>query len=170
MNDQSDTSKNLLRISIQELQSTLTIVLLKNGFTTEKANICAQIFVQNTCEGSTSHGISRFPRFIQYIKNKHIDVRAEPECKKSAGSIEQWDGHLGPGPLNAIFCTRRAMEIQMQLLPLHKVLFIESNPIPVKWAVARMGRCKPALRLPLTPLTEASQAPLEQVMQSSGLL
>jgi 4-hydroxy-tetrahydrodipicolinate synthase len=66
--------------------------------------------------------------------------------------------------------TRRAMEIQMQLLPLHKVLFIESNPIPVKWAVARMGRCKPALRLPLTPLTEASQAPLEQVMQSSGLL
>jgi 4-hydroxy-tetrahydrodipicolinate synthase len=35
----------------------------------------------------------------------------------------------------------RAMQIQLQLLPLHKALFVESNPIPVKWAVSRMGRC-----------------------------
>ena len=111
MNNQPDTSKNLLRISVQELQITLTVVLLKNGFTEEKAKICAQIFVQNTCEGSISHGINRFPRFIQYIKNKHIDVQAEPECKKSIGCIEQWDGHLGPGPLNALYCTQHAMEI-----------------------------------------------------------
>lgn len=65
---------------------------------------------------------------------------------------------------------QRAMEIQMQLLPLHKTLFIESNPIPVKWAVSRLGRCKEALRLPLTPLTQASQQALERVMQSTGLI
>jgi len=64
----------------------------------------------------------------------------------------------------------KAMAIQMQLLPLHKALFIESNPIPVKWAVARMGRCKEALRLPLTQLTEVSRQSLEHVMKSSGLI
>ena len=65
---------------------------------------------------------------------------------------------------------QRAMEIQMQLLPLHKSLFIESNPIPVKWAVARMGHCGTHLRLPLTPLTPDSQNVLARVMQSAGLL
>lgn len=65
---------------------------------------------------------------------------------------------------------QRAMEIQMQLLPLHKILFVEANPIPVKWAVARMGRCKEALRLPLTPLTQASRQSLEAVMKSAELI
>jgi len=65
---------------------------------------------------------------------------------------------------------KRAMEIQFKLLPLHKTLFIESNPIPVKWAVARMGLSKGALRLPLTPLSDASQKTLENVMHSVGLV
>jgi 4-hydroxy-tetrahydrodipicolinate synthase len=64
----------------------------------------------------------------------------------------------------------KAMAIQMRLLPLHKALFVESNPIPVKWAVARMGRCKEALRLPLTPLTEVSRQSLAHVMKSTGLI
>ena len=65
---------------------------------------------------------------------------------------------------------KRAMDIQMQLLPLHKALFVESNPIPVKWAVARMGLCKDSLRLPLTMLTQANQTGLERVMQAQGLI
>ncbi len=65
---------------------------------------------------------------------------------------------------------RRAMEIQFQLLPLHKTLFVESNPIPVKWAAARMGLCTDALRLPLTPLTQANQPALERVMRATGLI
>ncbi|NBW51469.1 MAG: 4-hydroxy-tetrahydrodipicolinate synthase [Betaproteobacteria bacterium] len=64
----------------------------------------------------------------------------------------------------------QAMEIQMKLLPVHKALFIESNPIPVKWAVSRMGLSKSALRLPLTPLTDASQPVLEHALQSAGLI
>ena len=63
-----------------------------------------------------------------------------------------------------------AMAIQMKLLPLHKALFVESNPIPVKWAAARMGLCQPALRLPLTLLTEGNRSPLESVMRSTGLI
>lgn len=65
---------------------------------------------------------------------------------------------------------KRAMEIQFQLLPLHKTLFVESNPIPVKWAAARMGLCSDALRLPLTPLTQANQPALERVMRATGLI
>jgi 4-hydroxy-tetrahydrodipicolinate synthase len=65
---------------------------------------------------------------------------------------------------------QRAMEIQFKLLPLHKALFVESNPIPVKWAVARLGHSQGALRLPLTTLTEPSQQMLERVMQSTGLI
>jgi 4-hydroxy-tetrahydrodipicolinate synthase len=65
---------------------------------------------------------------------------------------------------------KRAMEIQFQLLPLHKTLFVESNPIPVKWAAARMGLCTDALRLPLTPLTQANQPALERVMRATGLI
>lgn len=64
----------------------------------------------------------------------------------------------------------RAMEIQLQLLPLHKALFVESNPIPVKWAVARMGHCGQALRLPLTPLTAASQPAVERALAQCGLV
>jgi 4-hydroxy-tetrahydrodipicolinate synthase len=63
-----------------------------------------------------------------------------------------------------------AMAIQRQLLPLHKALFIESNPIPVKWAVARMGLAGGALRLPLTELTPAAQAVLEPVLRSAALI
>nr|WP_295786731.1 4-hydroxy-tetrahydrodipicolinate synthase [Rhodoferax sp.] len=65
---------------------------------------------------------------------------------------------------------QRAMEIQFQLLPLHKALFVESNPIPVKWAVSRMGLCKDALRLPLTVLTQDNRPMLERVMRSTGLI
>jgi 4-hydroxy-tetrahydrodipicolinate synthase len=65
---------------------------------------------------------------------------------------------------------KRAMEIQFQLLPLHKTLFVESNPIPVKWAVARMGLCGHAVRLPLTQLTPANQPALERVMHATGLI
>ena len=62
------------------------------------------------------------------------------------------------------------MQLQRRLLPLHRDLFIEANPIPVKWAAARLGLCDPALRSPLTPLSAASQPRVEQALQSAGLL
>jgi len=65
---------------------------------------------------------------------------------------------------------RRAAQIHLQLLSLHKQLFVEPNPIPVKWALARLGRCGGTLRLPLTPLTEALQPALEQALRDGGVL
>jgi 4-hydroxy-tetrahydrodipicolinate synthase len=65
---------------------------------------------------------------------------------------------------------RRAMEIQRKLMPVHKHLFVEANPIPVKWAMARMGLCGGALRLPMTPLTAANEPVVEAALRASGLL
>jgi 4-hydroxy-tetrahydrodipicolinate synthase len=65
---------------------------------------------------------------------------------------------------------KRAMEIQFKLMPLHKQLFVEPNPIPVKWALQRMGKCGGTLRLPMTPLTSANQPAVEGALRSAGLL
>ena len=63
-----------------------------------------------------------------------------------------------------------AMRLQKQLLPLHKSLFVESNPIPVKWAVQRMGLCGGELRLPLTPLSKVHHVVVENALKSVGLI
>ena len=65
---------------------------------------------------------------------------------------------------------RRAMEIQMKLLPVHKHLFTEPNPIAVKWAMEQMNLCGATLRLPMTPLTGTNQLPLAQALRDAGLL
>jgi 4-hydroxy-tetrahydrodipicolinate synthase len=65
---------------------------------------------------------------------------------------------------------RRAAAIHLKLLALHRQLFAEANPIPVKWALARMGKIGPALRLPLVPLSDAQHAPLEAALREAGAL
>ncbi len=66
--------------------------------------------------------------------------------------------------------TRDAAAIQMRLLPLHKSLFCESSPAPTKWAMQRLGLIGGGLRLPITPLTAAGQAQVEQALRDAGLL
>ena len=65
---------------------------------------------------------------------------------------------------------KRAMEIQFKLMPLHKNLFIEANPIPVKWAMARLAKCGGTLRLPMTTLSAANEAVVENALRAVGLL
>ena len=65
---------------------------------------------------------------------------------------------------------KRAMEIQFKLLPLHRNLFIEANPIPVKWAMSRMGLCSNTLRLPMTPLEPSNEAAVENALRVCGLI
>ncbi len=86
-------------------------ILLKNNFSEEKAKKCAEIFAINSLEGIYSHGVYRFPRFVEYLKKGFIKPDALPEKVSGAGAIEQWNGNLGPGPLNAEFCTRQAMKV-----------------------------------------------------------
>ena len=65
---------------------------------------------------------------------------------------------------------KAAMAIQLRLLPLHKQLFVEANPIPVKWAMARLGLCGGTLRLPLTELDAANRPKVEAALREAGLL
>ena len=62
----------------------------------------------------------------------------------------------------------RAIEINNKLLPLHKHLFVESNPIPVKWALHRMGRIAEGIRLPLTPLAAQHHETVAGALRAAG--
>lgn len=66
--------------------------------------------------------------------------------------------------------TREATQLHMKLLPLHKQLFCEPNPVAVKWALAQLGRCGESLRLPLTPLTPTGQQLVRSALVEAGLL
>jgi 4-hydroxy-tetrahydrodipicolinate synthase len=63
-----------------------------------------------------------------------------------------------------------AREIQFQLLSLHQLMFIEPNPIPVKWALHEMGMIAPGIRLPLTPLSQSIQATLVKNLAKLGFV
>jgi 4-hydroxy-tetrahydrodipicolinate synthase len=63
-----------------------------------------------------------------------------------------------------------AMEIQRKLMPVHKQLFVQANPIPLKWAMQRMELCGATLRLPMTSLESEYEAALESALRSAGLL
>ena len=65
---------------------------------------------------------------------------------------------------------KRAMEIQRKLMPVHKQLFVQANPIPLKWAMQRMGLCGGTLRLPMTPLEAQFEAQVEDALRVAGLL
>lgn len=64
----------------------------------------------------------------------------------------------------------KATAIDAPLRDLHKNLFLEANPIPVKWALYRMGLIGPGIRLPLTPLSEQFHQAVESALQKAGLL
>lgn len=63
-----------------------------------------------------------------------------------------------------------ARELQFKLLQLHQMMFIEPNPIPVKWALHQMGVIDQGIRLPLTPLSENLHRPMQEVLRKAGLL
>lgn len=65
---------------------------------------------------------------------------------------------------------KRATALHLKLLALHKHLFCEPSPAPAKWALSRLGRGRPAVRLPILPLTDAGQALVERALGDAGLL
>jgi 3-dehydro-L-gulonate 2-dehydrogenase len=96
------------------MKSVFEQILLKHGLPPAKALKCAEIFTDNTVDGITTHGVNRFPRFISYIKKGYVQKDAEPSFIGGFGGLEQWDGNLGPGPLNAVKATDRAMALAQQ--------------------------------------------------------
>ena len=64
---------------------------------------------------------------------------------------------------------RRASELHLRLLPLHKNLFCEPSPAPAKFALSRLGRCAPTLRLPLVEMTDAGKATIIAALADCGV-
>jgi 3-dehydro-L-gulonate 2-dehydrogenase len=99
------------RISFEEVMETLAGVLRKLGFTVDRADACARLFTETTCDGVYTHGVNRFARFVAMIGNGCIDVTAEPRRLGGFGALERWDGCKGPGNLNALASMAHAKEL-----------------------------------------------------------
>jgi 3-dehydro-L-gulonate 2-dehydrogenase len=106
-----ETNNELVRIPSDQMKAEFFRILLRLGFATERAYKCAEIFTLNSLEGVYSHGVYRFHRFVASVREGLIKPEAVPTLIHRTGSIEQWNGNLGPGPLNAMFATDRAMEV-----------------------------------------------------------
>jgi 3-dehydro-L-gulonate 2-dehydrogenase len=102
---------NTIRIPYEQLRDKFMKVLLKHGFAEQMAEKCAAIFACNSLDGVNSHGINRFPRFIKNVSEGVVNPIAVPSMMHKIGSLEQWNGNLGPGPLNASYATERSMEL-----------------------------------------------------------
>ena len=104
----------MLRIPFTELASTLAGILVSIGFEPARAEHCARLFAETTRDGIYSHGIERFPRFLDTIRNGSVDIHATPERTLQSGSIERWNGRRGPGNLNAWASMARAIELSRE--------------------------------------------------------
>jgi 3-dehydro-L-gulonate 2-dehydrogenase len=93
------------------MESVYYNILVKHGFSPEKAKATAQIFTNNSIDGVYTHSVNRFPKFIQYVREGHVKPERDAVLKSAVGSIEQWDGQSGVGVINAINCTDRAMAL-----------------------------------------------------------
>lgn len=100
-----------IAIPANEMQECFTSILLKYGFTPERALQCSQVFTESSLDGIYTHGVYRFPRFIQYIKDRYVVPDALPTLENKFGGIEQWNGNLGSGILNALQVTGAVMSL-----------------------------------------------------------
>ncbi len=108
----ADNNRSL--ISPDEMKMVFKSILIKNGFSEAKATTCATIFTENSIDGIYTHGVNRFPRFVEYIKKGYVHKDAEPSLQHKFGGIEQWNGNLGPGILNALHATDVAKSLAQQ--------------------------------------------------------
>jgi 3-dehydro-L-gulonate 2-dehydrogenase len=104
-------SAPLTRVSFGQVTELLERVLGRLGLEPERAALCARLFVESSRDGVLSHGLHRFPRFVEQVRRGVVDVKARPERVSGLGAFERWDGHRGPGNLNAHACMQRTVEL-----------------------------------------------------------
>lgn len=98
----------MMRVPYETMVDEFNRVLVKKGFTPERAKAAAEIFAQNSLAGVYSHGLNRFPRVVEYLEKGEIDPEIVATCELQLGAMERWDGHRGFGPLNAKLAMDRA--------------------------------------------------------------
>ena len=100
-----------MRIPFETLKAEFKRVLFSLNFTDAKADLLATLFAENNRDGVDTHGLNRFPAFVQFVNNGQVIPDAEPAKEQGLGLLERWDGNFGPGPLNALFCMDRAIAL-----------------------------------------------------------
>jgi 3-dehydro-L-gulonate 2-dehydrogenase len=106
--------KLMLRVAYEELLETLNHILLRLGFSADRATLCARLFADSSRDGVYSHGVNRFPRFVRTIRSGIVDIHAQPELLTSLGALERWEGKSGPGNLNAYQSMERAISLSRE--------------------------------------------------------
>jgi 3-dehydro-L-gulonate 2-dehydrogenase len=101
----------MTRIPFDELKATIKSAFQHAGMPEENADLCARIHAESSRDGVYSHGLNRVERFVDYIGKGWVDVNAKPTLDRSLSALEIYDGHLGPGIVNAVFSMNRATEM-----------------------------------------------------------
>ena len=104
----------MARIPFDTVYEVVTEAFVRAGMDEADARTCARIHAESSCDGIYSHGLNRVPRFVDYLNRGWVDAKARPTIVKELGVIEIYDGHAGPGILNALFATERVMAIAAQ--------------------------------------------------------
>ena len=99
------------RVPFEKLKDAFVAALLKAGLSKDRAELCGRLFAENQRDGVYSHGLNRFPGLLAKLSEGRLDGTAEPECVKVLGVVEQWDGKMGIGLINAHLAMGRAIEI-----------------------------------------------------------
>ena len=99
------------RIPLETMLDVFVRNLVSVGFERDRAIRCASIFADNSAVRVSSHGLNRFPEFVDFVRRGIVNPAAEMGCTARFGAWEQWNGGLGPGPLNACDATTRAIEL-----------------------------------------------------------
>ena len=100
-----------VRIPFPEMKATVKRVFLNLGLTAEQAEVCATVHTSSSADGVESHGMNRIPRFAEYVRKGWVNVGGKPQLLKAKGAAENYDGQLGIGVTNALFCAERAMAL-----------------------------------------------------------
>ena len=100
-----------MKVTFEELKAAFNRVLLDRGVKAETADACADMFARTTESGVYSHGVNRFPRFIQQLDAGDIIPDAQPKRVTTLGAIEQWDAQRSIGNLTAKKMMDRATEL-----------------------------------------------------------
>lgn len=103
-----------MNVTSQQLQQEFERVLLSRGLAAKTAAQCAEMFTTTTEFGVMSHGINRFPRFIQQLEAGDVIASAQAHCLLSLGAIEQWDARRAIGNLTARDMMDRAITLASQ--------------------------------------------------------
>jgi 3-dehydro-L-gulonate 2-dehydrogenase len=101
----------MVRVPFEEMRRVVRTAFVKAGMNEDDADLCARIHTESTCDGVNSHGLNRVARFVDYIRKGWVNLEGKPSLVKQLSAIEIYDGDRGPGVLNALFATERAMKI-----------------------------------------------------------